>query len=281
MLNNGLYNGNILTHHSGISQGELMGLCGPDDSRSDYCIEAKILFSAMSAQPTEARKVAINDFIVGCKQDGNWFNLDVLWFTASHDEQAAKLNWINPSLFTLTAINSPTFTIDRGYLPNGVSSYLKTGFNPRTNGQNYTLDVNSYGIYSRSNNNGSYDFCASDTVTMAYIFCRNGSNQFGTRNNSTSGNTFANSDSRGLFCSKRSLSTGWDNYINNTLVNSANISSSAIPNQTFYLGAFNNNGSVAGIGSKEISFCFIGGGINIPALYNRAQTYLTVLGANV
>src|SRR5262249_48812132 len=43
--------------------------------------------------------------------------------------QAARLNWVADQ-YNLTAVNSPTFTTDRGYTGNGTTSNLDTGFNP-------------------------------------------------------------------------------------------------------------------------------------------------------
>lgn len=99
---------------------------------SAYDPAAVALFAAMTTPPTDARKALINALIVSLKAAGIWTLLDVLYLIAAADSQAARLNCINPATFTLSAVNSPAFTADRGYAGDGLSAYVDTTLNPVT-----------------------------------------------------------------------------------------------------------------------------------------------------
>lgn len=90
----------------------------------DPATQAAVL--AMSVQPTATRAKLYDDLIVGLKADGIWSQLDWLILHAAHDAQAGRVNLIAPSRIA-SAINSPTFTMDRGYTGDGGTSYLSTG----------------------------------------------------------------------------------------------------------------------------------------------------------
>lgn len=101
--------------------------------------------AAMTVQPDAARKGLINELITGLKLDGIWSKLSWLSLLAAHDAQAALLNVKAPTK-SLTAILSPTFTVDRGYQGNGSTSYLESPESLTAAGQ-YTLNSASIGVY--------------------------------------------------------------------------------------------------------------------------------------
>lgn len=114
-----------------------------------YDAAASALFAAMTTPPTELRKQQINTLIVALKASGAWSLIDCLYVLAAADNQAARLNWKNPALFTASAINSPTFTVDRGYASDGSTSLLDSGFNPATAGGSYALNSAHLAIWDR------------------------------------------------------------------------------------------------------------------------------------
>lgn len=107
------------------------------------------LVSAMTTTPSGERVGLINQTIMGLVSAGLWDKLDVLYMLAAHDEQAGRLNWKNPGTFTLTANNSPTFTVDRGFQGDGATSDLSSTYNPSTFGGAYTLNSAMMGEYTR------------------------------------------------------------------------------------------------------------------------------------
>jgi len=96
-----------------------------------YEAETTALVSRFTVPPTSERKVAINDVVKSLKDAGVWSKLDAFYVYAGADSQAARQNWV-ANQYNAVAVNAPTFTVDRGYTPDGSTSYLDTGFNPTT-----------------------------------------------------------------------------------------------------------------------------------------------------
>jgi hypothetical protein len=106
--------------------------------------EAQTLFDAMTVEPSEARKAVINAAIIALQAADVWDRLDVIYFMAAHDEQASRLNWKNPGTFTLSAVNSPIFTVDRGWISvEAGERYLSTGISETVMGWTPFGDANN------------------------------------------------------------------------------------------------------------------------------------------
>lgn len=80
------------------------------------------LLEAMTTQPDGTRAGVISDLIKGLMVDGVWVELDSLYILAAHDEQAALLDW--KLRVNLSAVNSPTFEVDRGFTGDAATSRL-------------------------------------------------------------------------------------------------------------------------------------------------------------
>lgn len=131
----------------------LAGLIGPvvgldaTLTYTDFADETGALLSAMTTEPDDTRKTLIDTTIKALKTAGIWAKLDTLYFLAAHNAQAARLNWKSPGTFTLSPVNSPTFTTDTGYASDGSTSYLNSGYIPNTHG--VTLTANAACIFGR------------------------------------------------------------------------------------------------------------------------------------
>lgn len=115
------------------------------------------LVAAMSVAPNNLRKGYIARFIGALYAASVWSKIDAMWVLAAHDEQAGRLNWKSPGSFTLTAVNSPTFTTDRGFAGNGSSSYLDTGWDRGMNGVQFTQNDAHISVYQRTNGNNNVE----------------------------------------------------------------------------------------------------------------------------
>lgn len=113
------------------------------------------LIAAASVAPTDFRKGLIARFIGALYAASVWAKMDVMWVLAAHDEQFGRLNWKSPGNFTLTAVNSPTFTTDRGFAGNQSTSYLATGWDWATNGVQYTQNNAHASVYQRTGGTGN------------------------------------------------------------------------------------------------------------------------------
>lgn len=97
-----------------------------------YDTDAAAYFAAMTVQPDATRKGLLNTLIVALKACGAWATYDFFYVGASHDAQAMRINAKNPATYTLQAVNSPVFLVDRWIGSNAGGGYWLTGFNPGT-----------------------------------------------------------------------------------------------------------------------------------------------------
>jgi len=127
------------------------------------------LIAAASVAPSDLRKGYVARFIGALYAASVWTKIDVMWVLAAHDEQFGRLNWKSPSTFTLTAVNSPTFTTDRGFAGNGSTSYLDTGWDAATNGSQYTRDNAHVMSYARTAGSNSASFGAFNSNNISVV----------------------------------------------------------------------------------------------------------------
>ncbi len=252
-------------------------------SNSVYGPEASALFARMSVQPSDSRKMIISETIYQLQVAGIWNKLDIIYFTAAHDSQSAGLNWKSTEN-TITAINSPLFTTDRGYSGNGTTNYVNTNYNPLT-GITWTQNSASFGIYSRTNiTENKSSGAANGSGTGLALGFRNTSNQIGSRINSLVGDNLivSNSDSRGLFVVNRSSSTAQQVYKNGIQLSANTATSQAVNSLSLYVLANNVAGVASLFSSFEAAAIFCGAGdIDQTIFYNIIQWYMTKIGANV
>lgn len=120
-----------------------------------FAKEARAIIDATSVQPNMARMRTIDLTVRGFLGAALWPKVDAMWFLAAHDEQAGRLNWKDPGNFTLTAVNTVTFTTDRGFAGDGSTGYLDTGWDRATNGVQFTRDNAHISVYQRTNGNNN------------------------------------------------------------------------------------------------------------------------------
>lgn len=89
----------------------------------------------------------IDNIIRKLKAEGLWAKLDFLYFTAAHDEYAARINWKSPGDFTLSKNGTLTFNADKGYTGDGLTGYLGTGFVPSVDAAQWTLNSAHAGVW--------------------------------------------------------------------------------------------------------------------------------------
>ena len=92
--------------------------------------ETRLWCAAMTAKPPDWLIRALDDYVRALKVSGAWDGIDIGYVFGLHAQQAARINFKNPGSFTLTEVNSPTWTQWQGYTGDGVSMLLDTGYNP-------------------------------------------------------------------------------------------------------------------------------------------------------
>lgn len=233
------------------------------------------LIARMSPAPGAARAALINTLIVSLKTAGVWDLLDVFYILAAHDAQAARLNWKAASL-NLTAVNTPTFTTDRGYAGDGSTSYLDTGYNPASASVGMALNDAHIGVYAR-NNTTDADFDMQGTLgtnlgvrarnlTAAQIrVCSGTSTAFATGGNAP----------HHIMGIRRDASNqlGFRNGVQDV---TAAVASTALPGNITILG----NGTI--FSDRQMAAAHVGRALSDPqalALSGALQTYMTAVGA--
>jgi hypothetical protein len=156
---------------------------------------------------------------------------------------------------------SGTVTHDaNGITPNGTNGYADTKYIDSTHG---TINDAHLSVYSRSSgqDDGRAIGAAEGSDRGSRIGCRSTSNTFGAKIQSTgAGDAVSTSDGNGLFVASRTDSSGIRMQVrgvsSDKLENSSNRSS-----VSFYIGAFNNNGTAANFSSQNLAFVSIGTGL--------------------
>jgi len=244
--------------------------------------ETDALIARFTTPPTTARAKAINTFIGSLINAGVWAKLDCLYVTAAADSQAARRNWVQDA-HNLTAVNSPTFTADRGYAGNGSTSYLNTNYNPLTNGQQYTLNSAHVSVYNRTSR------AANDTIIMGAassggggveIYPRFTGDLLPTFVNDQSGSV-PNAFSDGDFLGSR-ISPTRSTYRNGSFLGALTPTLTAVPNSNVFICCRSINGSPNGLTTDQVSGGSLGAGLDateVAAFAAARLAYLQAVGA--
>lgn len=98
------------------------------------------------ALPSTAQRLKQNTLLSSLKTAGVWSKLDTFTnFATDGSSNFALIDW--KRLTQYTAVNSPTFTANEGFMGNGTSSYVDTNFNPSTQSTNYVTNNASRYMY--------------------------------------------------------------------------------------------------------------------------------------
>lgn len=252
---------------------------GPPPS---YDAASLLIFAAFTTPPDTTRKGVIDTCVKAIKAAGVWTLLDFLQVYAAADSQAALINWKTPGTFDATVVNSPTFTVDRGFAGNGTTSYVSSSFNPSTAGGQFVRDSAYYGFWSLTTTvmasvsvAGYFD--ATNGVTRAHrtaaneIACR--LNQNASATSSTAG---AQTDGTGMHGMSRSGAAAVRAAHNGADIFTFANASAALSNGVLTVG-------YQGVSWNTVQFAaqFAGANLTQPqelALYNALRTYMTAVG---
>lgn len=218
-------------------------------------------FAASSTTYSDAEKLALNTYFSDLKAAALWAKFDRLWgFCFGNNSTDSRLDF-KARLF-VTAVNSPSWNLRRGFTGNGSSSYLNTGFVPSANGVNYALNSAIAGLYIRAYDTTTSGFLAAlgceDSSARRTTLTRdsNAAFQYVAVNEGAGAGASARAGN-GFYCANRSSSTATQGYINATALTFTR-NSLGLPAQPVFLSARNNNGTADRFGAFEISMAFFG-----------------------
>ena len=252
--------------------------------------EAATLVAAMSSAPDDTRKGQIDTCIGAIKTAGVWSKLDCLWIRAAHDSQAALLDW--KRLSDSTAVNSPTFTTDRGFTGDGSTSYINTNFTPSTDGANYIRDSASMGAYLNAGTDTAVSGPNSiGALTVSYQAriepwrsATPGSTVRARVNDGTATTVGTVATRFGLTAVNRSGASAVQIYRNGASIGTSTAASSNVPSIDVYALGFNNGGALGGANDNRIAAAFVGGSLTSTEhadLFTAIEAYLDAVGAGV
>jgi hypothetical protein len=124
-------------------------------------------------RPTYVNQLKQDTLVRSLKQDGSWNLIDVLYIFANDESTGnfALLNWTNPSLYSLTKINSPVFFANRGYSSVSSTNYLSSSWAP-SNGVNFQQNSASIGgmVYNTPTSNSSSALLGANGASQNAVF---------------------------------------------------------------------------------------------------------------
>jgi hypothetical protein len=234
-------------------------------------------FNRLATLPSSAHQLLYANLIDGLVADGVWSLLDELC-VAGADAATQLTNLVNGT-YTIFG-NGSAFTIDKGFTPNGTTSYVNSGYNLST-GSLFTQNSGCFGAWqlTASGADGGSQICRTSADNSDFIYGQfTGNLMIGNVNNSGANISGANVSQAGCFAANRSSSSAMQIYANGALIASSNSSSSTTPENANLLFGF----GVALASNWIYAAWFIGGSLNSiqqTALYTRLQTFLSGIGA--
>lgn len=259
------------------------GSLGGGGGGSTYETESQAIFDAFTTTPTDTRKdqidAAVQHLLSGPLSGSDiWSKLDMLQVYKAADQQAARVDWIDPTRVA-SAVNSPTFTADVGFSTNGSDSEIDTLFNPGDGGTySFLRNSASFGFWqgaaaTTGSAVGWYD--GSDGITIQHRGASN--DDAGFRINQAGGSTIIDGglpsgDYLGIANRSGASATEWyKDGIEQSVDGSPDQSSTAINNHSLRVGRITSSGYTA----VDAKLIFAGGSLGAD---EAADLFNAVLG---
>lgn len=234
--------------------------------------DARRYINAMSPKPSEKFQIAINNFFVYLKDNGEYWKYDYALFMATESQSHSLINMFNPTVIA-TAVNNPTWTPNICWAGDSATQYINLNYNPQGHGASFTKGNNGISTYVIDNNanfsaetgvyNGTQGNWMASEWTDNKQYARTGSTSAGALNNNSIGLNSYIYDG-----------TNVKQYINGTLIGTTAIATNIIPNINAYALGLNNSGSLYLGSKKRMSFISYHKGDANPAILYTALTKL-------
>lgn len=145
-------------------------------SSPGFSPESLALFAAMTPEPNDSQKLAIDNFM----RNGLlpvWDKMDGFYVLHSYDEQPSLLNWKNPDE-SATPINSPVFTAYAGWQGDGATAYISvpTTFSAYTQNSAHFSSSQAEVVTGVNNSPRVGDSASNGSARRAFHLPRNASN---------------------------------------------------------------------------------------------------------
>ena len=234
------------------------------------------------ASVSVARARQVSTLVNALKAANIWNSLDRLWLHAAENATQALIDL--KARATATAVNSPTFTTDRGYKCNGTSSYLDLLFNPATAlSPQYVRDDASFGgwVVTASTINGGVDYGNDYSAVGTALIIKYGGNNTRANIGASTGDLIrADGGAKtGLHHIQRTGRSAGAHFRNGASVGSLTSTSVAPTSKKFGVGAYIGAGAST-FSDGQHGATFIGAGLagKESAFYTPMRTYMTAVG---
>lgn len=270
-----------------FAQPELMILMGNEAGYDNS--ETTLYASALTTALSDTQMTNIDEFISMVKDSLGITNLsdafDVMYLFANETNEASFKNLVKRS-HDADSNGTVTFTAWQGWAGNGSTGYINTDYNQSTGAVTALQNLNSCGIYSRTNSAAAvFDIGVAVGVIKTQLYIRYTDNHSYSYLNSLAYLDYASaSDSRGFFVLNRKLETHFEYYVNGDSVASMDGASSVFADDEIFIGSSNSDTTPTTFSTRQYAFAFFGKGltkIEARKLNNCVETYLDGIGAGV
>jgi hypothetical protein len=252
--------------------------------------DASTYIEAVEAADTQAletnTRYAINDFVIGCKQDGIWSAIKASCILSGARTLAGALVPLVGTAPTNVdgLFVSGDYNRKTGLVGNGSTKYLNSNRNNNADPQN-SLHQSAFiavgatgenaviGTASVSNS-GSDCHILNNTASNILIAVRN---RHGGTIFSVSGNTAIS----GFVGSSRGSSSSYQFRYNSTSATNSVASSSSIASLNHFVFARNNNGTAQIFSAQRLAFYSIGESLDLALLDARVSALITAFGVAI
>lgn len=233
---------------------------------------------------TTTEKNAVNQLVLDMKSAGIWTSMKAVYPMVGASAAACAQNLISSS-FTGTFSSGWTFA-STGVTPNGTSAYMNTGLNLLSN---YGTSFNNhFSIYYRTDSTnyskyGAIGIVYSDGMSAHIDYVNNNTYNDNMGRNQLSNSSYGTSNAFHL--SSLTSTSSQKLFRNNVLkINGSANNTSVYPNQNFYFGGLNENGTAGYFDDRQIAFGSIGDGLTdtqASNFYTAVQTFNQTLNRQV
>jgi hypothetical protein len=233
------------------------------------------------ASVSDVQKRRVSALVSYLKSAGVWSLLDRLWLFAAENATQALTDLVARA--TATAVNSPTFTANRGYRGNGSSAYVNTGFNPTSGSPHYTQNAAHWGLWVETAQGtatmrlGGQD--SSGVTEMAGTAAASTLYSYGV-NQASGASSGVSNTALGSFHFVRTGASAIQAYHNGAQSATATNASIAIPNNNLFALAGNNAGTAFSPTDGRLSGIYAGGaltGTQVAAFHAALRAYMTAV----
>lgn len=218
----------------------------------------------------------VTDLLAALKGGGVWPLLDRLWLFAAEDSTQALTDI--KSLAVATAVNSPTFTENRGYAGNGTTAYIDSNFNPSTAGGNYARNDALFGCWIETASSLTARVYMAPYISQYSFLSKASSSAYGWPVNQSATQTYNFVSEEGLWSLQRTGASATELFKDGASVATGTTGSTALENRNIFILIDQAGGSPV---DGRLASAFAGKSLTTvqqSAFYTAMRAYMTAVG---